>query len=134
MKQFILEPRMRATIGGASYPTGYSIVMFPDPAEADHIGHRLIEKGMSGDEVYLLPAQTVLAGISPTVKTSDDPLPSAGTDAATVRAYTRLAREGHACLLVKTRDGAAAERLMELVRTVPCSIAQRYRTLVIEDL
>ncbi|SFQ39403.1 hypothetical protein SAMN05216567_11558 [Variovorax sp. OK605] len=134
MKQFTLEPRMRATIGGAFYPTGYSIVMFPDPGDADRIGHQLIEKGMSGDEVYLLPPQTVLAEISPTVKTSDDPLPSAGTDAATVRAYTKLAREGHAGLLVKTRDGAAAERLMELVRTVPYSIAQRYRTLVIEDL
>jgi hypothetical protein len=89
---------------------------------------------MSGDEVYLLPAQTVLAEITPTAKTSDNPLPSAGTDAATVRAYTKLARDGHTGLLVRTRDGAAAERLMELVRTVPYSIAQRYRTLVIEDL
>lgn len=44
MKRFILEPRMRATIGRAFCPTGCSIVMFPDPADADHIGHRLIEK------------------------------------------------------------------------------------------
>lgn len=134
MKHFTLEPGMRSSIGGAFYPTGYSMVMFPSAEDADRIGHRLIEKGMSGDEVYLLPAQTVLAEITPTAKTSDNPLPSAGTDAATVRAYTKLARDGHTGLLVRTRDGAAAERLMELVRTVPYSIAQRYRTLVIEDL
>ncbi|MDQ0081065.1 MULTISPECIES: hypothetical protein [Variovorax] len=134
MKHFTLEPGMRSSIGGAFYPTGYSMVMFPSAEDADRIGHRLIEKGMSGDEVYLLPAQTVLAEIAPTAKTSDNPLPSAGTDAATVRAYTELARDGHTGLLVRTRDGAAAERLMELVRTVPYSIAQRYRTLVIEDL
>ncbi|MGJ7533570.1 MULTISPECIES: hypothetical protein [Variovorax] len=134
MKHFTLEPGMRSSIGGAFYPTGYSMVMFPNAEDADRIGHRLIEKGMSGDEVYLLPAQTVLAEITPTAKTSDNPLPSAGTDAATVRAYTELARDGHTGLLVRTRDGAAAERLMELVRTVPYSIAQRYRTLVIEDL
>ena len=134
MKHFTLEPNMRSSIGGAFYPTGYSMVMFPSAEDADRIGHRLIEKGMSGDEVYLLPAQTVLAEIAPTAKTSDNPLPSAGTDAATVRAYTELARDGHTGLLVRTRDGAAAERLMELVRTVPYSIAQRYRTLVIEDL
>jgi hypothetical protein len=134
MKHFTLEPGMRSSIGGAFYPTGYSMVMFPSAEDADRIGHRLIEKGMSGDEVYLLPAQTVLAEIAPTAKTSDNPLPSAGTDAATVRAYTKLARDGHTGLLVRTRDGAAAERLMELVRTVPYSIAQRYRTLVIEDL
>jgi hypothetical protein len=52
-----------------------------------------------------------------------------------VRAYTKLAREGHTGLLVKTKDEAAwPNLLMELVRTVPYSIAQRYRTLVIEDL
>jgi len=31
-------------------------------------------------------------------------------------------------------DAKAAERMMEIVRTVPYSMAQRYRTLVIEDL
>jgi hypothetical protein len=125
---------MRASIGGAFYPTGYSMVMFPSAEDADRIGHRLIESGVSGDEVYLLPAATVLAEISPTVSDADNPLPSAGTEGATVRAYTKLAREGHTGLLIKTQNEEAANRLMELVRTVPYSIAQRYRTLVIEDL
>ena len=134
MKNFVLEPNMRATIGGAFYPTGYSIVMFPSAEDANRIGHKLIEKGVSGDEIYLIPPATLLAEITPTVTESDDPLPSAGTDAATVRAYTKLAREGHTALLVKTKNEEAANRMMELVRTVPYSIAQRYRTLVIEDL
>jgi hypothetical protein len=98
---------MRASIGGAFYPTGYSMVMFPSAEDADRIGHRLIEKGMSGDEVYLLPADTVLARDLAHREDSDNPLPSAGTDAATVRAYTKLAREGHTGLLVKTKDEAA---------------------------
>lgn len=134
MKHFTLEPNMRASIGGAFYPTGYSMVMFPSAEDADRIGHRLIETGMSGDEVYLLPAETVLQEIAPTVSDADNPLPSAGTEGATVRAYTKLAREGHTGLLVKTKNEEAATRLMEVVRTVPYSIAQRYRTLVIEDL
>jgi len=37
-------------------------------------------------------------------------------------------------LMVKTEDEDDAERVMEVVRTVPYSIAQRYRMLVIEDL
>jgi hypothetical protein len=37
-------------------------------------------------------------------------------------------------LLVKTKNEEEANRLMEVVRAVPYSIAQRYRTLVIEDL
>jgi len=134
MKHFTLEPNMRASIGGAFYPSGYSMVMFPSAEDADRIGRRLIEGGVSGDEVYLLPAATVLAEITPTVSDADNPLPSAGTEGATVRAYTKLAREGHTGLLVRTKDEAAANEMMELVRTVPYSIAQRYRTLVIEDL
>lgn len=134
MKHFTLESNMRANIGGAFYPTGYSMVMFPNAEDADRVGRQLIESGVSGDEVYLLPAATVLAEITPTASDADNPLPSAGTEGATVRAYTKLAREGHAALLVKTKNEEAADRLMEVVRTVPYSIAQRYRTLVIEDL
>ena len=98
------------------------------------MGHGLLENGFSGDEIYLIPPHVVLEQITPTVRDGDSPLPSAGTDAATVRAYTKLAREGHTALLVKTRDEAAANRLMEHVRMVTFSIAQRYRMLVIEDL
>jgi hypothetical protein len=135
MKIFTLDSQMRSAIGGAFYPTGYSMVMFPNADDARSIGQQLVEKGgVSGDELYLLPAETILAEISPTVKDADNPLPSAGTDGATVRAYTKLAREGHAGLLVKTANEDAARQIMDIVRTVPYSIAQRYRTLVIEDL
>ncbi|MDM0112089.1 hypothetical protein QTI66_08005 [Variovorax sp. J22R133] len=135
MKKFTLDNHMISAIGGAFYPTGHSMVMFPSEADASRIGHQLIERDVvSGDEVYLIPASEILAQITPTVKDTDNPLPSAGTDGATVRAYTKLAREGHAGLLVKTRDETVAEKVMEVVRQAPYSIAQRYRRLVIEDL
>ncbi|VTU16693.1 hypothetical protein SRS16CHR_01840 [Variovorax sp. SRS16] len=135
MKHFTLDAHMTAAIGGAFYPTGHSLVMFPNAEDANRVGHALIDScGFAGDEVYLIPPATVLAEIAPTVKDADALLPSAGTDGATVRAYTKLAREGHTALLVKTKDAAAAARLMEAVRKAPYSIAQRYRTLVIEDL
>ena len=134
MKHFTLDSHMTASVGGAFYPTGHTFVMFPDATDASIVGHRLLDNGFSGDEIYLIPPHVVLEQITPTVREADSPLPSAGTDAATVRAYTKLAREGHTALLVRTRDEAAANRLMEHVRTVPFSIAQRYRMLVIEDL
>lgn len=134
MKQFTLESNMVAAIGGAFYPTGHSMVMFPSADDASRIGHQLIEGGVSGDDIYLIPPETLLREITPTVTDADSPLPSAGTDGATVRAYTQLAREGHTALLVRTKHDDAAEHLMQAVRTVPYSIAQRYRLLVIEDL
>lgn len=134
MKNFALDPSMTAAIGGTFYPTGYSMVMFPSADDARHVGQALAEKGFGNDAVYLIPPEVVLAQITPTTSDADNPLPSAGTEGATVRAYTKLAREGHSALLVQTKDEAAAERMMEVVRTVPFSIAQRYRLLVIEDL
>lgn len=134
MKVLVIKSSMLATIGGAFYPTGHSMIMFPSAEDADSVGHRLIASGVSGDEVYFIPAETLLNEIAPTARETDNPLPSAGTDAATVLAFTQLARQGHAALLVRTKDDAAAKRVMAVVRQVPYSMAQRYRTLVIEDL
>jgi len=134
IQPFSLDPSMTALIGGSFYPTGYSFVMFPDPKDAEAIGDQLVAAGFDDGDVFLLSPKSVLSQITPTVSDADDPLPSAGTEGATVRAYTKLAREGHGALLVKTDDEQWAERLMKLVRTVPYSIAQRYRMLVIEDL
>lgn len=134
MNQFHLEPSMLATFGGAFYPTGYSMVMFPDAKDASRVGAQLIDAGFESQDVMLVPTAIVLSQITPTVSGADDPLPSPGTEGATVRALTELARKGHAGLLVKTDDEEAAERMMEVVREVPFSMAQRYRSLVIEDL
>jgi len=135
MKKFKLDSHMTSLVGGGFYPTGHSMIMFPNPEDANRVGHLLIAHGVvNGDEVYLVTSQDILEQIAPTTKGSDYPLPSAGTEAATVRIYIRLAREGHVALLVKTRDEAVAGRVMELVRQVPYSAAECYRRLVIEDL
>ena len=86
MKHFTLDAHMTATFGGAFYPTGHSMVMFPSAEDASRVGHQLIENGVSGDDIYLIPPETVLSEIAPTVNDADNPLPSAGTDGATVHA------------------------------------------------
>ncbi|RZL68199.1 MAG: hypothetical protein EOP77_02150 [Variovorax sp.] len=134
MKPFSIDSSMLATFGGAFYPTGHSMVMFPSAEDANKVGNQLIAEGFSGDDVYLIPPAAILSQITPTVAEADDPLPSAGTEGATVRAYTKLAREGHVGLLIRTEDEEAAERMMVVARQVPYSMAQRYRALVIEDL
>lgn len=134
MKHFNLDSSMLATIGGAFYPTGHSFVMFADADNARQVAAQLAESGFSSDAITWIPPETVLSQITPTTSDADNPLPSAGTEGATVRAYTKLAREGHTALLVETKDEETAEAMMAVVRTVPYAIAQRYRTLVIEDL
>ena len=130
---FSLDPSMIATIGGAFYPTGYSMVMFPDEATAVSAG-TAVSSLLEDSQVFLLTPAAIFSQITPTVENADDPLPSAGTEGATVRAYTKLAKEGHHGLLVETPNEEAAQRMMDVVRRFPYSMAQRYRMLVIEDL
>jgi len=133
LSSFSLDDSMVAKLGGAFYPDGYSMVMFPDEASAMSVAAELNAQKPEV-QVFHLPPASILSQIAPTVAQADDPLPSAGTEGATVRAYTKLARDGHHALLVETPDEASAQWLMTAVRKVPYSMAQRYRMLVIEDL
>jgi hypothetical protein len=133
LSTFSLDSSMLATIGGAFYPDGYSVVMFPEEASAVSVATELSSQKPEV-QIFHLPPASILSQITPTVAEADNPLPSAGSEGATVRAYTKLARDGHHGLLVETPDAESAEWLMSAVRKVPYSMAQRYRKLVIEDL
>ena len=133
LSSFSLDSSMTATLGGAFYPDGYSMVMFPDEASAMSAAAELNAQKPEV-EIFHLPPASILSQITPTVSDADNPLPSAGTEGATVRAYTKLAHDGHHGLLVATPDERAADWLMQVVRKGPYSMAQRYRLLVIEDL
>lgn len=134
MQTFTLTSDMTAAIGGAFYPTGHTLVIFPNPADADRIGRQLLNDGWSSEDIYLLPAATILSQITPTVAGGDAPLPSVGTEGAAVRALTQFAREGHAGLLVKTKNEEGAAKFMQTVKPTPYSMARRYQMLVIESL
>ncbi len=133
-REFVLDKRM-VTMGGVFYPKGHAVVMFPEPADADSIAEALVEEGgFSDDEVQHLAPQTVMHDIAHTDDGADIPLPSVGTEGATVRAFLELAQKGHHGLVVAAESAEDTERMMHIVRRVPFSLAQKYRALVIEDL
>lgn len=135
MKNFVLTSDMLATLGGAFYPSGHSMLMFPDAKQAQQAANQLVERGaFTSDAIAYIPPDVLLSQISPTVADADNPLPSPGTDGATVRAFTALAREGHAALLVATPDDETRDAMMAALEGIRPSMAQRYRALVIEDL
>ncbi|RYF80495.1 MAG: hypothetical protein EOO29_13715 [Comamonadaceae bacterium] len=135
MKNFALTSDMLATLGGAFYPKGHSMFMFETEELARDAARRLVDGGAAtADAIHFIAPAVLLAQITPTVADSDNPLPSPGTDAATVRAFTALAREGHAALLVPTPEDEDRDAVMAALQGLKPSMAQRYRALVIEDL
>ena len=132
MKTFHVTPKMLSFLGGVFYPTDHAVVMYPNEPQTKAMGHTLEAKGAT-DEVSLMTASQMIAEIEPTVALADQPLPSAGTEAATARALCRLAHEGHAGLLVPTPHVRAFETLKSVIEGSGYSMARRYGQLVIED-
>ena len=133
MQPFVLDPGM-LTVAGVFYPTGHMFVLFPTEQDARRIGEAIEERKLSERPVMLLDPQTILEHVVRTVGSADIPLPSAGTEADTVRQYAALAGKGHWALMVHAPDADETEAVMEVVRTAPFSFAEKYRMLVIEDL
>jgi hypothetical protein len=134
MKRFELEPSM-LTMSGVFYPTGYMFVMFPSEQDARDADRLLQEDGYNGESVSLLTPQDIQEKLARTVGSADIPLPSAGTEADTVRHFAQLASQGHHALLIHAPSGKETEHIMDVLKKQgKISYAQKYRQLVIEDL
>jgi hypothetical protein len=133
MKPFALEPKM-LTMRGVFYPTGYMFLMFPTEQDARNAERALEDDGYSGESISLLTPQDIQEKVARTVGNADIPLPSAGTEADTVRHFAQLASKGHCALMIHAPTSKETEHIMEVLKDAPISYGQKYRHLVIEDL
>jgi hypothetical protein len=127
MNHFELNSDM-TTMGGVFYPTGHVVLMFPSEQDARDAEHKLEEK------ITRLTPAIIQGQIARTIGTDDSPLPSAGTEADTVRRFAELASQGHHGLMINAPDGDETAHIMEVLKGCSIAYAQKYRSLVIEDL
>jgi hypothetical protein len=132
MKAFHLEPSM-VTMRGVFYPTGYMFLMFPTEQDA-RAAEKLLERDGRSEAVSIVPPDVVQGEIARTAGGADAPLPSAGTEAETVRHFAELANQGHWALMVHAPTAAETEHIMDVLKDSKISYGQKYRHLVIEDL
>lgn len=133
MKPFALDKKM-LTMSGVFYPTGYIMAMVPDREGAMQIARKL-EANPDHGEVELLEPAVIIHEIGPTGRGSDGgTLPSAGTEAATVRQFVDMAEQGQYGLLIRVNSDADAGRVMDVLHSSRFSYAQRYHMLAIEDI
>ncbi|WP_298928293.1 RNA-binding protein [uncultured Ramlibacter sp.] len=133
MKPFVLEPGM-LTMGGVFYPTGHMFLMFPSRDDAAKASQALLDNGYSGESISFVTPEQIRDNIARTIGDADMQMPSAGTEADTVRMYSQLASQGHHALMVHAPKAEQSEHVMDLLQSHPISYAQKYRRLVIEDL
>lgn len=133
MRPFELSRDM-LSMAGQFYPTGHIVLMLPDAGAAEAAGRALVDAGVADDDIMLITPDAMMSQIVRTVGSSGTTLPSAGTEADTVRRFSQYASQGHYALLVRAPDNEDSEHVMAALRGLPVSHAQKYRMLVIEDL
>ena len=133
MRPFVIEPNM-LTMRGVFYPTGHMFLMLPTEQDARNAERALREAGYNGEDICLLTPRDIQEKIARTVANADIPLPSAGTEADTVRHFTELAGQGHHALMIHAPSADESAHIMSILRGAPISYGQKYRHLVIEDL
>ena len=133
MQAFQMTPKM-TSMQGVFYPTGYVFLMFPDAQTAEQAAQALTATGLDTQQAMLLTPEVILREIGKIDGKSTVTLPSVGTEGATVGKYIELAREGHHALMLKSSSDDDTQRVMEAVRQLPFSYAQKYHMLAIEDL
>lgn len=132
MKPFHLDKSMM-TMRGVFYPTGWMVLMFPGEQQARDAARILADRGLAEGDVMLVTPEDFRRDI---FDDSDDAaiLPSAGTEADTVRRFVELAREGHHGLMVHAPKHEQSDHVLEWLRGSGIVYGQKYRTLVIEDV
>jgi hypothetical protein len=133
MKPFHLEPNM-LTMRGVFYPTGHMVLMFPSEQDARDAERLLEDDGYSGEAVSLLTPTLIQQELARTIGSTDMPMPSAGTEADTVRRIVELASQGHHGLMIHAPTAAESDHIMNVLKHAKISYGQKYRHLVIEDL
>lgn len=133
MKPFELDSNM-LNMRGQFYPTGHVVVMVPSMEAARKAVQALTDAGLSEDNISLLTPEIIQGQIVRTVGSADIPLPSAGTEGDTVRRFSQYASKGHHALLIHDPKADHGDRIMAALQGHEVSYAQKYRSLVIEDL
>lgn len=134
MKTFELSRDM-VNLRGQFYPTGHIIAFFPSADAAQAAARALEDGGIGDDDISLITPEVMMKDIARTVGSADIPLPSPGTEADTVRRFSQFASQGHYALMIRSpRGDDADERAMKALKDHHCSHAQKYRSLVIEDI
>jgi len=132
MRPFQLNSDMKS-IGGAFYPTGWMVLLFPAEQQARDAARKLAGAGVADDRMMMLTPQDFGREVYAT-KGDEGILPSAGTEGDTVRKMAELFAQGHHGLMVHAPSHHDSDKVMEILRDMPMSFGQKYRTLVIEDI
>lgn len=118
---------------GVFKPAGHTVIAFANAEQMEAAASALLRTGFQARELVRYSSAEMIAQADSDMHTAS-PLASVGQDLNLVKAQRALAQNGCSFLVVEAGDGAKALRVDEVVHSMQAIAAQRYGTLIVEDL
>ena len=118
---------------GVFKPVGHTVIAFARADLLEAAASALLqERFQPSDLVRYTPAEMIEQADSD-LRTAS-PMASVGQDLNIVKAHRALAENGCSFLVVQTADSSGEERVDEVVHRMKATSAQRFGTLIVEEL
>ena len=118
---------------GVFKPVGHVIVAFPSRDESEYANTALLASGFGEDDIVSYTPEQMLAQVEHDLANAST-LAGIGQELNLVKAHGELARQGSSFLVVRARSQDAADTIAQVAMHCHASRAQRYGSLVIEEL
>ena len=118
---------------GVFKPAGHVVVAFPTAPDARAAQDALLAAGFTRDDITVYSPQQMLAQVTQDLARASS-LAGIGQELNLVKAHGELARQGSSFLVVRAGNQDAADRIAAVALRFHASRAQRYGTMLIEEL
>ena len=118
---------------GVFKPSGHTVIAFESVALLEAAGKALAEQGFTASDLVRYTPQEMLAQTDSDLVTAS-PLASVGQELNLIKAHRELAQKGSSFLVVHAPDDDQAQRVDKVIQGMQTTAAQRYGTLIIEEL
>ena len=118
---------------GVFKPVGHVVVAFPTAPDAHAAQDALLAAGFTRDDITVYSPQQMLAQVTQDLARASS-LAGVGQELNLVKAHGELARQGSSFLVVRAGNQDAADRIAAVALRFHASRAQRYGTMLIEEL
>ena len=118
---------------GVFKPVGHTVIAFASADLLEAAAGALLEGGFRPSDLVRYTPAEMAAQADSDLRTAS-PMASVGQDLNLVKAHRALAENGCSFLVVETTDSSREQRVDEVVHAMRATAAQRFGTLIVEEL
>ena len=118
---------------GVFKPVGHIVIALEAAAEAQALASALLAQGFSAADLVHYTPQEMLDQVDAEMLTAS-PLASLGQDLNLIKAHRALAERGYSFLVVHAPKAAQVAQVAALAKSMNAKSAQRYGSLIVEEL